>query len=144
MKLLFLCAATALAAAPPRIELNLASGARTSKLADSAFRSSDPYFTKNADIDYSANPSAQGNTASWGKNEVYNRQDWSQNCQVLANSGTYANAKCPLPVAKAWDHADRDISGSIVTNIFYVDRDSVACKPRQNGSWEDCKVTRID
>ena len=101
---LFLCVAGALASGSPRIELNLASTARTGKLAESAYRSSDPYFTKNADIDYSANPSAQGNTASWGKNEVYNRQDWSQNCQVLANSGTYANAKCPLPVAKAWDH----------------------------------------
>ena len=102
MKLLFLCAATAFAAAPPRIELDIA---QAEKLAESIYRPhNDGLKQPNGDA-------------------VLSRQDYTERCS--AGSSTFQT--CPFPVAKAWDHQDKDISHRIVTRVYKVDQDGLTC-----------------
>ena len=102
MKLLFLCAATAFAAAPPRIELDIA---QAEKLAESIYRPhNDGLKQPNGDA-------------------VLSRQDYTERC--AAGSSTFKT--CPFPVAKAWDHQDKDISHRIVTRVYKVDQDGMTC-----------------
>merc|ERR1719183_2050143 len=90
---LFLCAATAFAVAPPRIELDLAS--------------------------WDKRPLGEDPRAAGA------RHDWSARCP--AGSATTIST-CPFPVAKAWDHQDKDISNRIVTRVFLLNKEGIKQK----------------
>eukprot|EP00937_MAST-01D_sp_MAST-1D-sp2_P003618 g3618.t1 len=103
------CVAAASAVAPPRIELQLD---QTGNRVDSVYRSQVPFFQQQKQQDRQPNNDA-----------VYNRQDWSTRCTVQrSNFDT-----CKLPVARAFDHQDRDISRHIRTVYYLADKEGEPC-----------------
>ena len=106
MKLcLFLVAGAALASAPPRIELDLAPAMTNYSLANPIYRDHNDGLRQ---------PSGE---------KVQSRQDYSARC----TAGTSTEATCPFPIAKAWDHQDKDISDQVVTRVYRVDVDGRTC-----------------
>jgi len=93
-----LCAASAVAVAPPKIALDLAALHNAYKLDKSVYRTHDLDAQKAAG--------------------VKSRQDWTEKCAagVATNKDT-----CPFPVAKAYDHQDKEVTVS--TRVFKVDAD---------------------
>jgi len=81
--------------------------------------------------------------------KVGSRQDYTQRCNAGPTTG-FSN--CPFPVAKAYDQQDKDISSRIVTRVFRVDFDGMACKNTgaaatacgcTGGSSKSCEVTAV-
>lgn len=130
MKLfLALCATTALAVVPPRIELDLTNNNGKWKQLDSEiFR-----------------PHNDGLRQPDGT-LVKSRQDYSARCTARQSDIT----SCPFPIAKAWDHQDKDISERLVTRVYQVDRDGHTCGTSaydcdcQSPSDPTCAVTEVD
>jgi len=116
MKLLFLCAATAFAVAPPRIELNLASTqsygvATINRLANSEVeRALVQTALIRPDTAQITQPDGTG---------VMSRRDWTQTCP--AGKDTTAT-NCPRPTARAWDHNDQEVE--VNEHIYLVDLDN--------------------
>merc|ERR1719443_2639049 len=116
MKLILaLALATASAVAPPRIELQLD---QTGNRVDSVYRDQVPFFEPTHEQRH-----RQPNGAA-----VLNRQDWSTRCTVQRSSFD----TCKLPVARAFDHQDRDISRHIRTVYYLADKEGTPCSSQDD------------
>ena len=103
---LFLCAAGALAVAPPRIELNMAS-LKAMHGVSTLEKHATPLYYKH-DKGY-----VQPNGA-----EVKSVRDWTERCPVLeSNAGN-----CPFPSATAYDHHNGQLP--VEKRLFLIDLDN--------------------
>jgi len=117
MKFALAFAALAGAVAPPKISLSLEGMTSAYKLADSIIRDHDQGLVQN------------------NGEKVMSRQDWTEKCAARRACATgktctsetsadwvYTSAtNCPFPVAKGYDHQDKQVD--VVTRVFLVDEE---------------------
>ena len=100
------CLALCAAVAPPTISLDLSAATTAAKLSKPIYRTNDL------------------------RPEAKSRQDWTEKCPAGVSTST---ATCPFPVAKAYDHQDKEVQ--VNTRVYLVDLE---------GKTVNRKVAKVD